>query len=171
MTDEGLCLSLKLTLAQLKTGLGLALEVRALVTFFLTQAFGKGDVIDCYLDLDNGTGIFKERCVVETLLSHTARCGKAFDFPKHLYTETFFPAVVLKVFPFHSVWWCGNEISSKQNAEMIPSHSSTPLRVGYAPIATSKLIPFEGGLVEFLSVFQKKNLISPLIPFSSVLCR
>ncbi|XP_022108756.1 ATP-dependent RNA helicase DDX1-like isoform X1 [Acanthaster planci] len=51
------------------------------------EAFGKDDVIGCYLDLDNGTIEYAKNGVY---------LGHAFDIPQHLLRQPMFAAVVLK---------------------------------------------------------------------------
>ena len=79
------------------------------------QSFGKDDTVGCYIDLDSFTISFsKNGTIIMTALTHTLThlpinihpphtftgvfLGKAFDIPKSLHGETFFAAVVLKVF-------------------------------------------------------------------------
>ncbi len=52
------------------------------------EAFGKGDVIGCYLDLENSEIAYTK---------NGGDLGVAFNVPKNIANYSFFPAVVLKV--------------------------------------------------------------------------
>ena len=52
------------------------------------QRFGKDDVIGCYIDLDEGTISYSK---------NNTYFDVAFEIPKNLLGNAFYPAVVLKV--------------------------------------------------------------------------
>ncbi len=52
------------------------------------QAFGKGDVVGCFIDLDEGIISYSKNGVY---------FEEAFKIPKNLMATPFYPAVVLKV--------------------------------------------------------------------------
>ena len=59
--------------------------------------FGKGDYLGCYLDLDN----------LEIYYTKNGQdLGLAFSISRHQQTQTFFPAVVLKVYYKKKLCFC-----------------------------------------------------------------